>query len=81
MNVLGEEHIELILFSSKNVRRAQAIVAEKEAFEKSERIPIDTKKATQAKKRQRTKAEKAAKALQAVVRAENIDEVRVEEKA
>jgi DDE superfamily endonuclease len=81
LNILGEEHTQPIWFSADNVRRAQERAAEKEAFEKSERIRIDTKKAAQAEKKARTEAEKAAKALQAAVREENIDEVRAEEKA
>jgi hypothetical protein len=81
LNVLGEEHTQPIWFSADNVRRAQERAAQKEAFEKSERIRIDTKKAAQAEKKARNEAEKAAKALQAVVREENIDEVRAEEKA
>jgi hypothetical protein len=78
---LGEEHTKPILFSADNVRRAQELFAEKEAFAKSERIRIDTKKAAQALKKQKNEAEKAEKALQVAVRGENIDEVRIEEKA
>ena len=81
LNVLGEEHTGPILFSVENVRRAQERFAEKEAFEKSERIRIDTKKAEAAAKKQKTEAEKAEKALQAAARKENIEEVRLEEKA
>jgi hypothetical protein len=81
LNILGEEYTQPILFSTPNVRRVQERAAEKEAFEKSERIRIDTKKATQAENKARKEAEKAAKALQAAVREENIDEVRAEEKA
>ena len=81
LNILGEEHIKPILFSAENVRRAQELFAEKEAFAKSERERINTKKATQALKKQRENTEKAANALQAVTRAGNIDEVRIEEKA
>ena len=81
LNMLGEEHTKPILFSAENVRRAQERFAEKEAFEKSERLRIDTKKAEQALKKQRTEAEKAAKALQAAVREENLIEVRAAKKA
>jgi len=78
---LGEEHTKPILFSAEAVRRAQELFAEKEAFAKAERVRIDTKKATQALKKQKDEAKKAEKALQRVVREENIDEVRIEEKA
>jgi hypothetical protein len=81
LNVLGEEHTKPILFSADNVRLAQEKAAKKEAFERSERVRIDTKKTKQALKKQRTDIEKAAKALQAAVRKENIEEVRAEEKA
>jgi hypothetical protein len=81
LNILGKEYTQPILFSTPNVRRAQECAAKKEAFEKSERIRIDTKKATQAKNKARKETEKVAKALQAAVREENIDEVRAEEKA
>jgi hypothetical protein len=78
---LGEEHTKPILFSADNIRHIQELFAKKEAFAKSERIRINTKKATQALKKQKNKAEKAEKALQVAVRGENIDEVRIEEKA
>ena len=78
---MGEEHTKPILFSADNVRLAQEKAAEKEVFERSERVRIDTKKTEQALKKQRTDIEKAAKALQAAVRKENIEEVRAEEKA
>ena len=81
LNVLGEEYTKPIYFSVANVRLAQARLAEKEAFEKSERIRIDAKKATQAENKVRRDTEKAEKALQAAVRKGNIDEVRVEEAA
>lgn len=81
LNVLGEDHTKPILFSADAVRRAQELLAKKEAFAKAERERIDTKKAAQALKKQKEEAEKAAKALQAAVREENIDEVRIEEKA
>jgi hypothetical protein len=70
LNVLGEEHTEPILFSAENVRHAQAIAAEKEAFKKSERIRIDSKKAAQTEKKQRVEEEKAVKALRAAEKAE-----------
>jgi hypothetical protein len=60
---LGEEHMKLILFFIDNVRRIQELFAEKEAFAKSERIQINAKKAAQALKKQKNKAEKAEKAL------------------
>ncbi|PMD34716.1 DDE-domain-containing protein [Hyaloscypha variabilis F] len=81
LNVLGEEHTGPILFSAENVRRAQERFAEKEAFEKSERIRIDTKKAETAAKKQKAEVENAEKALQAAAREDNIEQVRVEEKA
>ena len=56
-------------------------MAEKEAFQKSERTRINAKKVVQAEKKAREEAEKAAKALQAIVRKDNIDEVRIKEKA
>ena len=56
-------------------------MAEKEAFEKLERARIDAKKVVQAENKARKEAEKAAKALQAVVRKDNIDKVRIKEKA
>jgi hypothetical protein len=80
LNVLGED-TKPIYFSTANVRLAQARLAKKEAFEKSERARIDAKKVTQAESKARKDAEKVAKALQAAVREDNIDEVRVEEKA
>jgi hypothetical protein len=46
-----------------------------------EKIRIDTKKATQAKNKARKETKKAAKVLQAAVKEENIDKVRVKEKA
>ncbi|KAH9203171.1 hypothetical protein DL95DRAFT_419257 [Leptodontidium sp. 2 PMI_412] len=63
LNVLGEEHTKPIYFSAANVRLAQAKLAEKEAFEKSERIRINAKKVIQAENKARREAEKAAKAL------------------
>jgi hypothetical protein len=48
---LGEEHIKPILFLAENIRRVQELFAKKEAFAKSERERIDTKKATQALKK------------------------------
>ena len=81
LNVLGEEHTKPIYFSAENVRLAQARLAEKEAFEKSERARIDAKKAKQAENKVRKEAEEAEKALQVAVRKENIVEVRIEEKA
>jgi DDE superfamily endonuclease len=81
LNVLGEEHTKPIYFSAANVRLAQAKMAEKEAFEKSERARIDAKKVVQAENKARKDAEKAAKALQAAVREDNIAEVKIEEKA
>ena len=44
LNVLGEEHTKPIYFSIANVRLAQAKMAEKEAFQKSERTRINAKK-------------------------------------
>ena len=44
LNVLGEEHTKPIYFSAANVRLAQAKMAEKEAFQKSERTRINAKK-------------------------------------
>jgi hypothetical protein len=70
-----------ILFSADNIRRVQELFTEKEAFAKSERERINAKKAAQALKKQKENAEKAANTLQAVARAGNIDEVRIEEKA
>lgn len=81
LNVLGEEHTKPIYFSAANVRLAQAKMAEKEAFQKSERTRIDAKKVIQVEKKAREEAEKAVKALQAIVRKDNIDEVRIEERA
>jgi hypothetical protein len=60
---LGEEYTKLILFSTEAVRRAQEIFAKKEAFAKAKRVRINTKKATQALKKQKNEAEKAEKAL------------------
>jgi hypothetical protein len=79
--VLGEEYTKPIYFSVANVRLVQAKIAEKEVFKKLERARIDVKKVVQAKNKARKDAKKAAKALQAVVRAENIDKVRIKEKA
>ncbi|PMD61248.1 uncharacterized protein K444DRAFT_525886 [Hyaloscypha bicolor E] len=81
LNVLGEEHTKPILFSADNIRRTQELFAKKEAFAKSERIRINTKKAAQALKKQKNEAEKAEKALQVAVRGENINKVRIKEKA
>ncbi|PMD36941.1 hypothetical protein L207DRAFT_515411, partial [Hyaloscypha variabilis F] len=66
LNILGEEHTGPILFSVENVQRAQERFTKKEAFEKLERIRIDTKKAEIAAKKQKAKVENAEKALQAV---------------
>ena len=63
LNVLGEEYTKPIYFSVANIQLAQARLAEKEAFEKSERVRIDAKKATQAENKVRREAEKAEKAL------------------
>ena len=81
LNVLGEEHTKPILFSSDNVRRAQAIAAEKEEKEKAKRARINSNKAAAALKKQRTEAERAEKCLQAAVRSDNREEVMAEEKA
>lgn len=81
LNVLGEEHTKLILFLVDAIRRAQELLTKKEAFAKAKQERINTKKVAQAVKKQKDKAKKAAKALQAVVREENIDKVRIEEKA
>jgi len=81
LNVLGKEHTEPIYFSAANVRLAQARFAKKEAFEKSERARIDANKVARAEKKARIEAEKADKALQAAVRGDNIEEVRIEEKS
>jgi hypothetical protein len=81
LNVLGEEHTKPIYFSAANVRLAQARLAEKEAFKKSERIWIDARKATQAENKAKRDAKKAEKALQAAVRAGDINKVRIEERA
>jgi hypothetical protein len=78
---LGKEHTKPIYFSAANVRLAQARFAEKEAFKKSERARIDAKKIAQAEKKTRLEAKKVNKALQAAVREDNIDEVRIEEQA
>ena len=45
LNVLGEEYTKPIYFSAANVRLAQARLAEKEVFEKSEHVRINAKKA------------------------------------
>src|SRR6202035_5360993 len=81
LNVLGEEHNKPILFSTTNVKRAQAIATEKDEKEKRERARIDANKATTALKKQKTEAAKAQKALQAAVRSANKAEVEAEEKA
>jgi hypothetical protein len=79
--VLGKEYTELIYFSAANVRLVQARFAKKEAFEKSEWTRIDANKVARAEKKARIETEKADKALQAVVRGDNIEEVRIEEKS
>ena len=81
LNVLGKEYTEPIYFSAANVRLAQARFAKKEAFEKSERARIDANKVARAEKKARIEAEKADKALQAAVRGDNIEKVRIEEKS
>ena len=63
LNVLGEEHTKPIYFSAANVRLAQAKLAKKEAFAKSERARINAKKVTQAENKARKDAEKAVEAL------------------
>jgi len=52
----------------------RSFLLKKEAFAKSERERINTEK-------QKENTEKAANALQAAIRAGNIDKVRIEEKA
>ena len=63
MNVLGEEYTKPILFLADAIRRAQELLAKKEAFAKAKRERIDIKKAAQAIKKQKEGAKKAAKAL------------------
>ena len=62
LNVLGKEHTKLILFKAEVVRQAQAIVAEKEAFEKAERARIDTNKVASTAKKELDAIKKAEKA-------------------
>ena len=63
------------------MRRAQAISAEKEEHERAERARIDSNKAAATLKKQKTKAIKAEKALQAATRSANKEEVIAKEKA
>jgi hypothetical protein len=78
---LGEEYIKPILFLVENIQWVQELFTKKEAFTKLEREWINTKKATQALKKQKENTEKAVNVLQAAIRAGNINEVRIKEKA
>jgi tRNA pseudouridine-54 N-methylase len=81
LNVLSKVHNKLILFEVHVIRDVQVITVIKEAFKKANRERIDANKVAIVKKKEVEVAKKVERALQAVLREDNIEEIIVKEKA